>query len=163
MLYKRYNDRKSSKSVILVYEFGIFAGADYIKILMLSNETAIYQINWNKNRRHLSAFYFYGNYLTAGGNRNMNFEISLGLIIQIGVYLVTIGCMWGTFSSKLKSIEDDIREIKTIEIKRVEENIKEDMVRIEKKQDKNNSLVERMVMVEQSIKSAHKRIDDIGV
>lgn len=32
---------------------------------------------------------------------------------------------------------------------------------LEKKQDKNNSLIERMVKVEQSVKSAHHRIDEI--
>lgn len=32
---------------------------------------------------------------------------------------------------------------------------------LEKKQDKNNSLIERMVKVEQSVKSAHHRIDEL--
>ena len=32
---------------------------------------------------------------------------------------------------------------------------------LDKKQDKHNNLVERMVRVEDSTKSAHKRIDDI--
>jgi hypothetical protein len=32
---------------------------------------------------------------------------------------------------------------------------------LEKKQDKHNGLIERMVCVEQSTRSAHKRIDDI--
>ena len=31
---------------------------------------------------------------------------------------------------------------------------------IEKKQDKHNNLVERMVRVEDSVKSAHKRLDE---
>ena len=39
-------------------------------------------------------------------------------------------------------------------------NIKEDINRLEKKQDKHNGLIERMVVVEQSCKSAHKRLDD---
>lgn len=34
---------------------------------------------------------------------------------------------------------------------------------LEVKQDKHNNLVERMVRVEDSTKSAHKRIDDIKV
>lgn len=37
----------------------------------------------------------------------------------------------------------------------------EKLTAIEKKQDKHNNLVERMVRVEDSTKSAHKRIDDI--
>ena len=32
---------------------------------------------------------------------------------------------------------------------------------LEKKQDKHNNLIERMTRVEDSTKSAHKRIDDI--
>ena len=35
----------------------------------------------------------------------------------------------------------------------------EKLVALEKKQDKHNNLVERMVRVEDSCKSAHKRID----
>ena len=37
----------------------------------------------------------------------------------------------------------------------------EKLLDLEKKQDKHNNLIERMVTVEQSIKSAHKRIDDL--
>jgi len=37
----------------------------------------------------------------------------------------------------------------------------EKLISLEKKQDKHNNLVERMVRVEDSTKSAHKRIDGI--
>lgn len=37
----------------------------------------------------------------------------------------------------------------------------EKLIAIEKKQDKHNNLIERMVRVEDSVKSAHKRLDDI--
>ncbi|MBR2526614.1 hypothetical protein IKE67_09140 [bacterium] len=37
----------------------------------------------------------------------------------------------------------------------------EKLVTLEKKQDRHNNLIERMVRVEDSVKSAHKRIDDI--
>ena len=40
-------------------------------------------------------------------------------------------------------------------IKFIEQQIK----RLEEKQDKHNNLVERMVKVEESTKSAHKRLD----
>lgn len=36
----------------------------------------------------------------------------------------------------------------------------EKLIAIEKKQDKHNNLIERMVRVEDSVKSAHKRLDD---
>ena len=42
-------------------------------------------------------------------------------------------------------------------IKYMEKQIK----RLEEKQDKHNCLIERMVRVEDSTKSAHKRIDEI--
>ena len=42
-------------------------------------------------------------------------------------------------------------------IKYMEKQIK----RLEEKQDKHNCLIERMVRVEDSTKSAHKRIDDL--
>ena len=38
----------------------------------------------------------------------------------------------------------------------------EKLIDLEKKQDKHNNLIERMVIVEQSVKSAHHRIDDIN-
>ena len=37
----------------------------------------------------------------------------------------------------------------------------EKLVTLEKKQDRHSNLIERMVRVEDSVKSAHKRIDDI--
>ena len=36
----------------------------------------------------------------------------------------------------------------------------EKLTALEKKQDKHNNLVERMVRVEDSVKSAHKRLDN---
>jgi len=36
----------------------------------------------------------------------------------------------------------------------------EKLLLIEKKQDKHNSLIERMVRVEDGVKSAHRRIDE---
>ena len=38
--------------------------------------------------------------------------------------------------------------------------IKEDIQRLSEKQDKHNCLIERVGVVEDSVKSAHKRLDD---
>lgn len=38
----------------------------------------------------------------------------------------------------------------------------EKLTALEKKQDKHNNLIERMVRVEDSVKSAHKRLDDLN-
>lgn len=45
-----------------------------------------------------------------------------------------------------------------VSIKFIEEQIK----RLETKQDKHNHLIERMVKVEEALKSAHHRIDEIS-
>ena len=62
-------------------------------------------------------------------------ELSTEFWVQMVVYGISIGSLAGTILARLKQIE--------------------------KKQDKHNGLIERMVAVEQSCKSAHKRIDKI--
>lgn len=39
--------------------------------------------------------------------------------------------------------------------------LKEDISRLEKKQDKHNGIVEKTYKTEESVKSAHKRIDEL--
>lgn len=63
-------------------------------------------------------------------------EFILLLIINI----ISAGIAIGSYTKSLKYIEEHIN-------------------RLEEKQDKHNSLIERMVAVEQSVKSAHHRID----
>lgn len=65
----------------------------------------------------------------------MGTEFWVSLIISLVVYGVSFGAFYGTVTTKLSALE--------------------------KKQDKHNSLIERMVAVEQSTKSAHKRLDKI--
>lgn len=55
--------------------------------------------------------------------------------VQIVVYAVSIGSLGGALLTRIRNLE--------------------------KKQDKHNQLVERMVVVEQSCKVAHYRIDEI--
>lgn len=63
----------------------------------------------------------------------MSTEFWIGLIISLLVYGVSFGIFYGTVMTKLNALE--------------------------KKQDKHNCLIERMVVVEQSTKSAHHRLD----
>lgn len=70
----------------------------------------------------------------------MNISVEIGIVIIIN--LVSIGVWVGGISSFKKHINYRLDEL-------------------EKKQDKHNNLVERMVTVEQSTKSAHHRIDDL--
>ena len=63
-----------------------------------------------------------------------------------------------------ESIANEFDKFKTDlneKIKENQEHTKEHIVRLEQKQDKHNNLIERMVRVEDSSKSAHKRLDDI--
>lgn len=55
--------------------------------------------------------------------------------IQIMLYCVTVGTIYGGVKSQLKSLEEKV--------------------------NRHNSLIERMYKVEESLKSAHHRIDDI--
>lgn len=57
-----------------------------------------------------------------------------GTWLQIAIYLASFGTAMGSILTKLKQLE--------------------------KKQDIHNGLIERMVVVESSCKSAHHRIDD---
>lgn len=55
--------------------------------------------------------------------------------LQIGIYAVTFGAMYGRFALRLDYLE--------------------------KKMDKHNKLQDRMAVAEQSVKSAHKRLDEL--
>ena len=63
-------------------------------------------------------------------------EFSAEFWIQMVVYGISIGSLAGTILTRLKQIE--------------------------KKQDKHNGLVERMVAVEKDVKSAHHRINELA-
>ncbi len=69
-------------------------------------------------------------------------SITSELFIIIIINVVSAGVFIGGLAMSIKFIE--------LQIKRLEE-----------KQDKHNSLIERMAIVEQSTKSAHHRIDSI--
>ena len=63
----------------------------------------------------------------------MSYELA-GILLTVVVQALYIAFKIGKFEEKLNSIE--------------------------KKQDKHNNLIERMVRVEDSVRSAHKRLDD---
>ncbi len=69
---------------------------------------------------------------------SLSYEFLLLLIINI----ISAGIALGSYFRSVKYIEEHI-------------------MRLEAKQDKHNCLIERMVVVEQSVKSAHKRIDEL--
>lgn len=65
-----------------------------------------------------------------------------------------IGTLGGSFLANQKTVAIMDERIK---------DIREDISTLSTRVDKHNNLVERMVVVEQSTKSAHKRLDDAGV
>ena len=73
-----------------------------------------------------------------GGKMQISTELLVGFI---GIFLTIFieGCLT---SNKFGRLEANVNELKT-------------------KQDKHNNLIERMVIVEQSTKSAHHRIDNM--
>jgi len=67
--------------------------------------------------------------------------LSLSVILEVAAILIGAGVIYGGLKIQISYINDSLS-------------------RLEVKQDKHNGLIERMVVVEQSCKSAHKRIDD---
>lgn len=67
------------------------------------------------------------------GGDIMSYELA-GILITVVIQALYIAFKIGRFEEKLDTLE--------------------------KKQDRHNNLIERMVRVEDSVKSAHKRIDD---
>ena len=62
-------------------------------------------------------------------------QLSMEFWIQIIIYGVTLGTVFGSFKTKLSYLE--------------------------KKMDKHNNLIERMACVERDCASAHRRIDEV--
>lgn len=88
--------------------------------------------------------------------------MNLGIeLIAVGAFnLVSLGVTVGIFvmgqrrnAEKIEELKDDIKEVKG--------DIKEDIGRLEKKQEESNKVKERLVITEESLKSAWCRIDEI--
>lgn len=79
-------------------------------------------------------------------------NIGAELLVSIGVNVIAVAYFAGVHTESQKSLENSLEELK--------EHFKERFESLEKKQDKHNNLIERMAVVEQSVKSAHHRIDD---
>jgi len=68
-------------------------------------------------------------------------QLSVEFAVSIVIQLLTAGIFTGGLVASINGIKEDIK-------------------RLETKQDKHNNLIERMVVVEQFVKSAHHRIND---
>lgn len=60
---------------------------------------------------------------------------------------------WSEFKSEIKALKTAIEDLRR--------DFKEDLSRLEKKQDKYNHLQERTTRAEESLKSAHKRLSEV--
>lgn len=79
----------------------------------------------------------------------MNF--SPELILSVIIQLIAIGIFIGVFKTTITFMQEQIADIKT--------NLKEDKQELKDEMARYNNVLERMIIVEQSTKSAHKRID----
>jgi alanyl-tRNA synthetase len=79
----------------------------------------------------------------------MNF--SPELILSVVIQLVAVGIFIGVFKTTVSFMQEQIAEIK--------QNLKDDKQELKEEMTKYNNVLERMIIVEQSTKSAHKRID----
>lgn len=85
----------------------------------------------------------------------MTIEIVVSVIGLFVTILLNI-CVVAYFAGSLKANQLHQKEM----IEEIKQNFKDHFATLERKQDKHNNLIERMVIVEQSTKSAHHRIDD---
>ena len=78
-------------------------------------------------------------------------EIATTNILQIAVYLVTFGIFIGVTKQQFSNLENQLKTQK--------EQLTIQIAALERKVEKHNNLIERMYKCEESLKSAHKRID----
>lgn len=82
---------------------------------------------------------------------NISQEFALSLIVQLLILAFFIGIYVATIRFMGKQIED----IKT--------NLKDDKQELKDEMRKYNNMLERMIICEQSTKSAHKREDEMNI
>lgn len=80
-------------------------------------------------------------------------EFSPELIISVVIQLISVGIFIGVFKTSLAFMQQQIGEIKN-DLKADKQELKDEMKRY-------NSVLERMIIAEQSTKAAHHRLDTI--
>ena len=80
-------------------------------------------------------------------------NLSPELIISVVIQLVSVGIFIGVFKTTVTFMQEQISEIK--------EDLKTDKQELKDEMRKYNNVLERMIIAEQSTKSAHKRIDTL--
>ena len=80
-------------------------------------------------------------------------QFSPELIISVVIQLISVGIFIGVFKTSLAFMQQQIGEIKN-DLKADKQELKVEMKRY-------NSVLERMIIAEQSTKAAHHRLDTI--
>ncbi len=80
----------------------------------------------------------------------MNF--SPELILSVVIQLISVGIFIGVFKTTISFMQEQIKDIK--------HTLKEDKQELKEEMSKYNNVLERMIIAEQSVKSAHHRIDE---
>lgn len=80
-------------------------------------------------------------------------NITPELIISLVIQLISVGIFIGVFKSTITFMQEQIADIK--------QNLKEDKQELKDEMKKYNNVLERMIINEQSVKSAHHRIDEM--
>ena len=80
-------------------------------------------------------------------------QISPELIISVVIQLVSVGIFIGVFKTTVAFMQQQIGEIKN-DLKADKQELKDEMKRY-------NSVLERMIIAEQSTKAAHHRLDTL--
>ena len=73
-----------------------------------------------------------------------------GLLLQIVVYVATMGAAVGAILYRIKALEKKVEKHNALVVR---------MAKAEQEIERNNGLTERMVKTEQQAKAAHQRLD----
>lgn len=82
---------------------------------------------------------------------NISQEFALSLLVQLLILAFFIGIYVATIKFMGRQIED------------IKQNLKDDKQELKEEMRKYNNMLERMIIVEQSTKSAHKREDEMSI
>lgn len=74
------------------------------------------------------------------------------LILSVIIQLISVGIFIGVFKTTISFMQEQIKDIK--------HTLKEDKQELKDEMSKYNNVLERLIIAEQSTRSAHHRIDE---
>lgn len=91
---------------------------------------------------------------------NIGTEFAISLIVQLVILAFFVGIYVATIKFMGTQI-DDLKESLTVNKKELNDKLDADRKELKDEMKKYNNVLERMIINEQSVKSAHHRIDEI--